>query len=244
MRFWFSRGLAAISALALGLAFFSGSSVRADEPATGSELAAQLCAAAPDESSVIRGVLHIRAGSNRRDVPIVCKVEAGDASNSWRTVYDADREHLIVVHATNGPNQYFYSTNSGPTNAIPPIDAGIPLAGSDFTLADLGLDFLHWPAQDLRPGEMRLGQPCYVLESSRPAADAKDGITRVRSFIDKQTGGIIQADAYGPDGAVVKEFSLRGSFFRKVHGQWRLERMEMYDRRKHSQTIIQFDINQ
>jgi hypothetical protein len=214
------------------------------EPASGPELAAQLRAAAPDEGSVIRGTLHIHAGANRTNIPIVCQVEPADASNSWRTVYDAGSEHLIVVHTTNGPNQYFYSTNSGPTNAIPPSDAAIPLAGSDFTLADLGLDFLHWPTQDLRPGEMRLGQPCYVLESSRPPAEAKDGITRVRSFIDKQSGGVIQADAYGPDGAVAKEFSLRGSFFRKVHGQWRLEKMEMYDRRKHSQTIIQFDIDQ
>jgi len=230
---------------ALGaLALFPVFPLRAQEPASGQELAAQLRAAAPDESSAIRGALHIRAGNDRSNVPIVCKVEAHGPSNTWSTLYDAGPEHLIVVHSANGPNQYFYTTNSGPTHAVAPIDADIPLAGSDFTLADLGLDFLHWPTQNLRAGEMRLGQPCFVLESSRPAAEAKDGITRVRSFIDKQSGGIIQADAYGPDGSLLKEFSLRGSFFRKVHGQWRLEKMEMFDRRKHSQTIIQFDINQ
>ena len=214
-------------------------SIRAQAPPDGPALAAQLRAAAPDENSEIHGALHIRAGYLRANIPVVCIVEVADGS--WRTVYDTAVDHLIVVHSTNGPNQYLYSTNSGPTNTIAPADASVSLAGSDFSLADLGLDFLHWPTQELRKGEMRLGQPCYVLESSRPPGS---GIARVRSFIDKQSGGIILADAYDAGGAIIKEFSLHGSFFRKVHGQWRLEKMEMSDKRKHSQTIIQFDIKE
>ena len=158
---------------------------------------------------------------------------------SWRTVYLAGSQCLIAVHFTNAPNQYFEVLDGSRTNVI--ANSDIPLANSDFALSDLGLDFLHWPTQEQRKGEMRLGQPCYVLDSSsgRPS-----GIVRVRSYIDKQSGGVILAEAYDANGNVLKEFSLHGSSFRKVNGQWRLEKMEMHDRRKHSQTIIHFDINQ
>lgn len=211
-------------------------------PASGQDLAAELCSAAPEEGSTVRGTIHIHSGAYHASIPLVGRIEAG--SNSWRTVYDAGHDHFVVIHSTNGPNQYLASVNGGPTNSIPADQAALPLAGSDFSLADLGLDFLHWPIQELGKGEMRLGQPCYVLDSSRPASAAPDGITHIRSYIDKQTGGILMAEAYGPGGAVLKSFSLHGSFFRKVNGQWRLEKMEMSDRRKHSQTIIQFDTNQ
>ena len=208
-----------------------------DPAAAGQKLAQQLRSAAPDENSEIHGTLHIRAGDTRTNIPIVCKVEVADGS--WRTVYETGSGCLIVVHFTNGPNQYFEAQPGGLTNALPSGHADIPLAGSDFSLADLGLDFLHWPKQEERKGEMRLGQPCYVLDSSNPSAAGT--LTRVRSFIDKQSGGIILADAYDAAGRIVKEFSLHGSFFRKVRGQWRLEKMEMTDKQKHSQTILQFD---
>jgi len=208
--------------------------------ANGQSLAASLRAAAPDENSEVRGVLRIHSSSLRTNIPVVCKVEV--VSNSWRTVYQTPVDTLSVVHFTNAPSQYIYSQRNGPTNSLAPSNAAIPLAGSDFSLADLGLEFLHWPVQRQLKGQMRLGQPCFVLESSTP--DAAAGVVRVCSFIDKESGGIILADAYDAGGSVIKEFSLHGSFFRKVHGQWRLEKMEMIDKQKHSQTIFQFDIKE
>ena len=124
---------------------------------------------------------------------------------------------------------------------MPPEDAGIPLAGSDFSLADLGLEFLHWPQQQRLPDETRLGQACYVLESCNPAGRQ---IVRVKSDIDQETGGLLIATAYDANGRVVKEFSLHGSSFKKVNGHWRLEKMEIRNHKLHSQTELKFDINE
>jgi hypothetical protein len=205
------------------------------------QLAARLGSEFPEENSAIHGVIHIRSGDLHTNIPMVCKVEVNDGS--WRSIYETDFEHLFVVHTTNGPNQYLQSKVGGPTNVL--ADPNTSFAGSDFSAADLGLDFLHWPSQTKLKGEMRLGQPCDVLESSKPAlpAGSPGAVIRVRAYIDKQSGGIIEAEGFDSTGRLVKEFSLHGSFFRKVNGQWRLEKMEMTDKLKHSQTIFQFDMS-
>lgn len=114
-----------------------------------------------------------------------------------------------------------------------------PFAGSDFSLADLGLDFLHWPQQTQLPGQMRLGQPCYVLESRNPSGNP---VTKITSFINEESDGLLAADAYDSAGHTVKVFSLGGSSFKKVNGKWRLEKMEIRDKIRGSHTILKFDV--
>ena len=86
---------------------------------------------------------------------------------------------------------------------------------------------------------MRLGQPCYVLESRDPAAKT---IVRVKSYIDKESNSPIVAEGYDASGHEVKEFSLHGSSFKKINGHWRLENMDIRDKKKHSHTELKFDI--
>jgi hypothetical protein len=217
----------------------------------GQTLARRLLSAEPTENSEIRGTLIIRAGKQVTRVPVVCSVVVNGAT--WETEYETSAttsigaEKLVVIHSTNGPNEYLYSQASPPGTAlakpapVPSAEAGIPLAGSDFSLTDLGLEFLHWPQQRRLPNETRLGQACYVLESSNPAGRE---IVRVKSDIDQETGGLLIATAYDAGGRVVKEFSLNGSSFKKVNGHWRLEKMEISNHKLHSRTELKFDINE
>jgi hypothetical protein len=240
--------LLAVSACAGPLAD-AVSPAQTDSP--GEALAQRLRSAEPDENSEIHGTLIIRAGKPVARVPVVCRVVLKGAA--WETEYETSAttnigaEQLVVVHSTNGPNEYLYARAPRPGTAlakpapVPPADAGIPLAGSDFSLADLGLEFLHWPQQRRLPDETRLGQACYVLESSNPAGRE---IVRVKSDIDQETGGLLIATAYDASGRVVKEFSLHGSSFKKVNGHWRLEKMEIRNHKLHSQTELKFDINE
>jgi hypothetical protein len=223
----------------------------AESDLPGQALAERLRSAEPDENSEIHGTLIIRTGKQVTRVPVVCRVVLIGAT--WETEYETSAttnigaEQLVVVHSSNGPNEYLYVRASGPGIApgkpapMPPADAGIPLAGSDFSLADLGLEFLHWPQQRRLPDETRLGQACYVLESRNPAGRQ---IVRVKSDIDQETGGLLIATAYDANGRVVKEFSLHGSSFKKVNGHWRLEKMEIRNHKPNSQTELKFDINE
>ena len=86
---------------------------------------------------------------------------------------------------------------------------------------------------------MRLGQACYVLESIHPDAPL---VVRVKSWIDKDSGGLLIAEAYDRNKKLVKEFSLAGSSFKKVNGQVQLRRMKIRSPQKKSETVLEFDL--
>jgi hypothetical protein len=217
----------------------------------GQALAEHLRSAMPEENSQVRGKLIIKTEGAPREIPIVCQVVLN--LTNWETDYETaattqcGAERLVVFHNTNGPNQYLYAQAASPAAAlpkpapVPPSDASIPLAGSDFSLADLGMEFLHWPVQRQLKDQMRLGQPCYVLESSNPQAH---GIVRVKSYIDKESGGPLIADGYDAQGSLVKEYSLHGSSFKKVHGRWQLEKMDIRNKKTGSHTELKFDLTE
>lgn len=120
----------------------------------------------------------------------------------------------------------------------------VPFASSDFWLADLGLQFLHWPQQRIVQEariRMRKGRPCRVLESRNPVAGAK-GYVRVVSWIDRETGKPILAEAYGAEGKLMKEFEIGG--VTRVNGVWQLKNLEMRNVVEDSVTVLEFQYEQ
>jgi hypothetical protein len=244
------NAFALVCLLCLWAVNFSPAAEAPDEAADGQALAATLRAGLPTEDSQTHGVLKVESPGVSNEVPVVCEVKVLDGT--WETIYQigattrSGAERLVVIHSTNGPNRYLYARAAGPAAPLPearplaPGELSTPLAGSDFSLGDLGLDFLHWPLQRRLHGEMRLGQPCYVLESGKPSGKP---IVRIKSYIDEESGGLLLAEAYDSEGRLVKEFSLHGSSFKKVNGQWRLEKMEIRDTHRHSRTTLKFDIH-
>jgi hypothetical protein len=221
----------------------------AEELAAGQELAESLRSTPPDEDSSRQGHLRITTGGVSRSVPFRCEVKR--VGPTWETDYTIDpastqeAERLEVVHQTNGPTVYRFARAPSSGGSLPPLanvpaaDLEQPLAGSDFSFSDLGLEFLHWPGQRRLKGEMRLGQPCYVLESTRPGGGE---IVRIRSDIDKESGGLLIADAYDAAGSLIKEFSLHASSFKKIHGHWQVEKMEIRNKKTGSRTELKFDL--
>ncbi|MBA4146968.1 MAG: outer membrane lipoprotein-sorting protein [Verrucomicrobia bacterium] len=222
----------------------------------GQRIAAELRTSAPTEETNIRGVLEIRSKKAKisEDVPVIFSVLV--ANGHWDAVYETGQtstrgsERLVVRHFEDRPNQYFYAKAPAPTAAVPELkefishEADIPLAGSDFWLTDLGMDFLHWPLHRRPRGEMRLGQWCHVLESIYPE---RPNINKVVSWIDRDSAdvgvaGILIAEAYAPGGKQLKEFSLSGSSFKKIKGQWQLEKMTIRNLRTSSTTTLRFDL--
>ena len=115
-----------------------------------------------------------------------------------------------------------------------------PFAGSDFWLADLGLEFFHWPEQRLLRKEIRRGQSCSVLESVNPHP-APGAYSRILSWIDIDTDGIINADAYDAQGKLLKQFAAKS--FKKIHGEWELQEIEILNRQTGSRTSIEFNLS-
>ena len=116
----------------------------------------------------------------------------------------------------------------------------VPFAGSDFWIADLGLEFIHWPRQLLLKQEMRRSRSCNVLASINPHP-APGGYSRVVSWFDIESGGIVLAQAFDVNDKLLKEFAPKE--MKKVQGQWQLEEMEIRNMQTGSRTRVQFSLN-
>jgi YD repeat-containing protein len=216
----------------------------------GRQLVDELLAQKPEADSTNTGVVRIRdANDQERHIPV--KFEIYSTAANWVSVYrtlpadGAASEQLTVIHSGQQPSEYLLTRQAGSNSpAAPPARLAadktmVPFAGSDFWVADLGLEFLHWPKQRVLRREMRHSQPCAVLESVNPYP-AAGGYARVVSWVDTDNSGILHADAYDARGQLIKEFDPSG--LKKVNGQRRLEEMEMRNPKTGSHTWIKFDL--
>ena len=248
--------LALVMVLAGGIAVtaLQGAATAPSSSPEGLELAARLRQQQPPDELEVRGLIRIRdADGRRRTTPFRYQIQIG--KGRWAGIYTAldagDRpaERLTVIHQADQPVQYELTRWDPATGAVTAEtrlatgDAAMtPFSGSDFWLADLGLDFLHWPEQRIVEDariKMRKGRACKVLESRNPAAKA--GYTRVRSWIDSETGNPIIAEAYDSRGQVLKEFEI-GSVT-KVDGVWQLKNLEMRNTQDDTLTILEFQFS-
>jgi len=115
----------------------------------------------------------------------------------------------------------------------------IPFANSDFWLADLGLEFFHWPQQKVLKKEFHDNCASVVLESTNPNP-ATNGYSRVVSRIEEDSGGLMEATAYDFAGRKLKEFRVKS--LKKIHGQWQVESVIMENVQTGSRTRLEFDL--
>ena len=207
-------------------------------------------ASKPSENSTNSVVFKIRdAKGKRTEIPASFQIVVTETN--WMSVYQATPTNqsivttLVVAHTDHHANEYtLYETgNAGVTDKgekkLSGNEAMVPFAGSDFWLADLGLEFFYWPTQRVVKKEMRRSQFCKVLESINPKP-TPGAYSRVVSWIDHDSLGIMQAEAYDAQGKLVKEFDPKE--VQKVGGEWQVREVEMRNRHTGSRTRIEFDV--
>jgi hypothetical protein len=215
-------------------------------------LVAELLAQKPEQNTTNTGRARIRdAAGKEREIPMRFEITA--MPTNWVSVYEtvaseggAGGMRLTVIHSDDRPNRYQLSdpAGAGATNTVTkelaPEQTMIPFAGSDFWVADLGLEFLHWPRQRLLKKEMRHSKSCEVLESVNPVP-VPGGYARVVSWIMiEKPHGIIHADAYDAQGEVFKRFDPAN--VEKISGEYQLEEIEMRNSKTSSHTWIKFNL--
>ena len=203
----------------------------------------------PGEVFQKHGVLQIRDAKRQRS-KVAFSVQVTTTPTNWWTIYevtnspagavrleicqgDAVRSHYWLAEATNG------ALAQATTRSIGGADTMIPFAGSEFWVADLGLEFLHWPEQRLLGQEKRRTLKCRVLESTNPAPTPQ-GYSRVITCVDSESGGIVVVEAYDANGKKLKEFTPKAP--KKVNGRWELEKMTIRNEQTGAQATISFDL--
>jgi len=194
----------------------------------------------PEENNEILGLLKIRpADQDVVEIPIKMTTQVN--ADGWEDVYETqpvvgrEKQVLIVKHKRHQPNSYLFGNEK--VSPLGPEKIYQTFAGSDFSCADLGLEFLHWPSQKLIKKEMRKGRSCRVVQSTNPNPSL-GAYARVLAWIDFETGGIIRAEGYDQKNKLLKEFSIR-----KVdRDEGRLKEIEIRNDQTDSRTRLEFNL--
>lgn len=219
----------------------------------GRELARQLLAQRPLESSQVRGAIKIRAKkSPTREIPFNSEIIVG--TNSWKSVYETEATpgqpavRLVIAHSVGRATEFtLQSADSrgvfGAPKALDWKEALKPFAGSDFRILDLAYphsDFLAWPEQYILQTAIRRGQSCYELESVNPNP-ATGGFAKVVSWIDIDSGGPVYIYGYNQSGEETLKFSPQG--IKSVDGEYKVTELVISNRKTGSRTTLKFDFD-
>jgi Outer membrane lipoprotein-sorting protein len=204
----------------------------------------------PTESMTQNLLFKITDGNDQEmQVPVNFQVVC--TPTNFSSIYEtAEAAHsaagmkLTVTHTAGQPNQYSVSKPpSAPVRSLAQDELTMPFAGSDFWVADLGLDFLHWPEQRVTKKQMRKSVFCDVLESINPQP-VPGGYSKIVSWIGANRPEeivIVHADAFDAKGKLLKQFDPRK--LERVNGSYQLEEMEIRNRQAGTNTKVEFQLN-
>lgn len=222
-----------------------------DAEIQGRALAQKILQQWPAENTTNTGTLQIKGQNGKRSrLPLTCIVTVNGADDTWSTRYQVQvssnsSDILMVTHSLTEPNRYtLYIGGDETTNLL--ADTSQPdrlnrsFAGSDFSVGDLGLEFFHWPKQKVLKREVHRSCGCTVLESTNPNPTA-NGYSRVVSWIDNDSLGIVEAYAYDAKGKELKDFYPKD--LKKVNGHYEVQTMVMENDQADTRTRLEFDLD-
>jgi hypothetical protein len=180
-------------------------------------------------------------------VEIPLRVQVSTSPMSWESSYStsSNRDYtatLVVTHFPDRPSAYKVANINRPptdTNEFIPLTGDeilAPFARSDFAIADLGLEFFWWPQQKVLKKEVHRSCGCTVLESTNPSTN---GYSRIVSWIDTESLGIVEAYAYDARGKQLKDFYPKD--LKKVNGQYQVQTMVMENTQTGTRTRLEFE---
>ena len=234
---FFPAGALAVSLALTGLTLSARAEPTPSE--AGQQLVAQILAQRPAAGFTNTGVMKIHDPAHgNSSLPLTCITRV--ANPDWSVAYQAGDTVLTVTHVETGPTRYVLHEANGKITRLLGDQTTTPFAGSDFQVADLGLEFLHWPQQKVLKKDVHRSRGCFVLESTNPHPSAQS-YTRIVSWIDEESLGIVEAEAYDANGTELKDFYPKD--FKKVNGQYQVGVMVMKNEQTGSRTQLEFNLD-
>lgn len=238
-------GRLAVSAAFLFFTMDAGAAMTnelSDAESQGRLLVQRILMQTPSENFSNSAVLHVRAYKGEWvRCNVTSRVIVG--KDQWKNIFSSDalkptNEIFTVTHLLGQPNLYTHEAVLGTSGKMLSSSKNSSFANSDFWLGDLGLDFLHWPEQRVLKKEFHRNCACSVLESVNPH-DEPNGYSRIKTWVDNESLGVIEAYAYDAKGKLLKE--LRPISVIKVRGQYQVKEIEIDNVQTRSRSRLVFD---
>ncbi len=95
---------------------------------------------------------------------------------------------------------------------------------SDITYEDLAMKFLYWTKATVEGDQIMILRKCWIIRTE-PPAKSDSQYSKAVLWIDKETGALMQAEAYGHDGKLARRFKVISP--QKIDGAWLLKQMRI-----------------
>jgi hypothetical protein len=112
---------------------------------------------------------------------------------------------MVITLAPGQAATGYYFNGPDTVLALTPALLEQPFLDSDLVIGDLTDDFLAWPSQRQIGSEKVLGRDCVIVES-RPAANHRSTIVRVRSWIARSMALPLKVEKYDAEGTLRRRF--------------------------------------
>jgi len=165
---------------------------------------------------------------------------------------------LFGTHGPQGPlsrlrladGRWLIQSGPAPAAWTAPADGAVrpattaetlqPIAGTDFSLFDLQMPFLHWTDFVYEGLAKVRSRPAhrFLLYPPTDFAAARPDLSAVRVFIDTQFQALVQIEQLGPDGRVMKSVALID--LKKVGEQWLVKSVDLRNHVTRGKTRLTF----
>ncbi len=140
-----------------------------------------------------------------------------NTADETRTIFRAGTTELLIVQPVTGAPHWFLR-GAGELTGARLMEKWL---GSEFTLYDLGMPFLHWPDAKLIGSDRARGQDCFILEMT--ATNQPYG--RVKLWVEQKYFALLRAEAFNPDEALVRRLAITS--FKRLGDLWIPRGIEM-----------------
>jgi Outer membrane lipoprotein-sorting protein len=190
--------------------------------------AGALAQSSPDAQEILRSVRLAQASQHR--------VMRGRLRNEGKTIpfrllvdgnlirYEfSDPPQIIQLRLFERDSRLEEITRSG-TERVSPARFDEKVRDSDIAYEDLALKFLYWPNARVEGEQTMLLRKCWKLRTE-PATRDESLYARVVLWIEKESGALMQAEAFDATGKLAKRCKVISG--QKVGGAWILKQMRI-----------------
>lgn len=201
--------------LALGIVLLAGGYAKGESTTPNAhEILRSVRFAQSGQDRTLRG--RLRSGANVSPFLLVI------AGTTIRYEF-ADPPQTIQLRLLENDSRLEEITRDG-AERVTPARFDHKLRQSDIAYEDLAMKFLYWPNAAVEGEQTMLLRKCWIIRAE-PGGRKDSQYSRVMLWVEKESGALMQAEAFRPDGALAKRFKVVSG--QKADGIWILKQMRI-----------------
>jgi hypothetical protein len=182
----------------------------------------------PDAREILRGVRMSQAAQNEtlkghlRTGPVTIPFRMVIGSGTVK--YEFTNPSMTIALRLGENESRLSVVSKGGAERVSGARFSDSVRGSDISYEDLSLRFLYWSKATVEGDEMKLLRRCWIVRAEAPQVSDSQ-YSKVMLWIDKESGALLQADAYDRAGKLARRFKVISG--QKIAGAWYLKQMRI-----------------